>query len=261
VDGLATVEKYVQKASKAIAIGASAIFLNKPKEPSKNAAMTPEQRRDNHATLAPQIRGLNADPEKLIDHLDKNTAALSKFAPDIASGLQGTMNRASQFLQQKLPVAPPPKPLGPKYKTSDTELLKWHKYYSAVEDPTAVLHQVAAGNASIESVEALQAVYPKMYQDMQAAVTEKMTSAIANETPIPYRTKMALSLFLGSDMVPSLDSQSMLANQNMLATATQAKAQQEQSQMSGAKGKNLGKLNKSENMLTSMQATSQRKAT
>jgi hypothetical protein len=56
--------------------------------------------------------------------------------------------------------------------------------------------------------------------------------------------------------VPSLDSVSMLGNQNIMATATQAKAIQ-QSNM-GASKKSLGNIDSANRMLTSNQKTAQR---
>lgn len=260
IDGLTTIEKNAAKTSKSIASGVSSIFSTKDSgSPAKGyLAISSQERREKHDELHPELSEMTASPEKLIDHLSKNTEALNEIAPKTSEAVQGAMARATQFLQSKLPQGGPQKPLSPKYKPSDAELAKWHKYFSAVESPTEVLHDVARGTLVPETMEALSVVYPKMLSEMQMAVTDKMTDAISKKKIIPYRTKLALSLFLGSDMVNSLDPKSMLANQNMLATATMTHSAQTAGQMSGVNNKSLGKIDKAHSYMTSMQQSAQR---
>lgn len=85
-----------------------------------------------------------------------------------------------------------------------------------------------------------------------------MTEAVAKKQVIPYRTKLSLSLFLGSDLVNSLEPVNMLSAQNTLATATMEKQAQQQSQMASVNKKSLDKMNKPNRLLTAQQSASQR---
>lgn len=259
IDGLSAIERSAQKTSKSIGSGVNAIFS--PKEggsPAKGyLAITSGERRDSHDKHSPEISEMISNPEKLINKISQNTEAMSVVAPKTAAAAQSTMVRATRFLNSKLPGAGVPKrPLSPKYKPSDAELAKWHKYFSAVENPTDILKSVAQGSIVPEQMEAVSVVYPRLMQEMQVAVTDKLTDAIAKKKVITYRTKLALSMFLGSDLVNSLDPKVILATQNTMTTATQAKDQQEQ--MAGVNTKSLGKMNESNRLMTSMQKSSQR---
>lgn len=262
VDGLSTLEKQAIKTTKAISSGANAIFSESSGTPAPvkgYLAVSSSTRRDDHDKMNPQLSELTNDPQKLIDKIHENTEALSLIAPKTSQAAQGTMTRATQFLQQKLPgINVPQKPLSPKYKPSDAELAKWYKYFSAVDKPTDVLKSVASGNLVPETMEALSFVYPKLLQEMRTSVTDKMVDSIAKKKVIPYRTKLSLSLFLGQDLVNSLDPTSMLANQNMMATATQGKNMQSQ-QMGKVTQGGLSKLDSADDFLTPMQKSNQRK--
>lgn len=257
VAGLAKIERMKGAVTRSIISGVNDIFSGKATK--LIYPLLPEEKNNDHDKIKPKLNDLGADASKLIDHISENTNALSEVAPDTARAMHMTMARATQFLQQKLPgqdVAK--KPLSNTYQPSEAEIAKWHKYYSAVENPTNALKQVAVGNISAETMETLSVVYPKLLNEMQIAVTDKMSDAIAKKKLIPYRTKMALSMFLGSDLVNSLEPKTMLAMQNTMSTATQAKANMEQAQMSGASRKSLGTINKSNNFMTPMQKSAAR---
>lgn len=258
IAGLTKIEKTAAKTAKSVNLGVNAIFSQERNSSGKGyVAVSAIDRREQHNKNQPEISQYSQDPQKLIDKLHADTENMAQIAPKTAQAAQQTMARAVQFLNSKLPGAGiPQKPLSAQYRPSDTELAKWHKYFSAVDSPTQILNSVARGTIVPEEVEAVSAVYPKLMHQMQVAVTDKMTTNIAKNKSLPYKTKMALSMFLGTDLVDSLNPVSILATQNMMTTATQAKMQQEQ--MSVVNKKNVGKIEKSNSFLTPMQRSAQR---
>jgi hypothetical protein len=258
VEGLATLERNAVKTSKAIASGSAEIFSDN-KELTPVRAYLAISHKDNHDDLKGKLHSLNADPEKLIDHIDKNTRSLSEIAPRTSQSIQSTMIRATTFLKDKLPQGGTQKPLSPPYAPSDAELAKWHRYFNAVEKPTNALREVASGTLNPETMETLAAVYPKLLADMQRSVTEKMINAVQKGKSIAYRTKLSLSMFLGADLVSSLEPTNMLSNQNVVSTATQMKQSQEQMTMNPSVNKQSSdKIHQSNRLLTPGQASSQR---
>jgi hypothetical protein len=262
---LSEVERFALKTTNAINKGASGIFKLPEGLGSTARAYgsvqyaTSDEKRSTHDKIGPTVSELSSDPEKLIEKLHENTEALNEAAPKTSQAVQGSMIRAVQFLQQKLPGNNiTRKPLSPEYKPSDAELAKWYKYFSAVERPTQVLQQIAIGNLVPETMETLAVVYPKLLSEMQVAVTDKLTDAIAKKKLIPYRTKLSLSMFLGSDLVNSLDPKTMLAMQNTMATATQAKEEMERGQMNNASRKSLGTIKSTSRYMTPMQKSAAR---
>jgi hypothetical protein len=168
------------------------------------------------------------------------------------------MMNASRFLESKLPKPGKQTPLGPKYKPSEAEISKWHDYFSIVEDPIKALDQVAAGNLTGQTMETLQVVYPKLLQEMQHKITEKMIDHINKNKPIPYKTKLSLSLFLDQDLVPSLDPISIAGTQATLNAASAANDAMKNAQMSSVSTNRASKLKEANRMLTPMQKSAQR---
>jgi hypothetical protein len=101
-------------------------------------------------------------------------------------------------------------PLGPKWTPSQAEISKFNRYYQAVEDPTSILKQAAAGTLTPEAVEAVKAVYPELYDRMSQAALEKISS---HRGPVPYRSKLMLSFMLGTDLDGTLNPASIARNQ------------------------------------------------
>ncbi len=260
VDMLSKIERTANKTANAIKSGTSAIFSDGA-QAAKSAAtyMSVKEQRENHADMHEKLSDLTGNPEKLIDKLHENTEAVAQFAPKTAAGMQSAMARATQFLQSKLPQTAPTKPLSPSYKPSDADLSKWHSYFNAVENPTAALYSVAHGTLIPETMETLSVVYPKMLNDMRQSVMGKMTESISKKKVIPYKTKLSLSLFMGEDLVESLNPVSMIGNQNTMATATQSKAMQASAQMNSVNTKNAGNIKTASRYLTPMQKSADRK--
>lgn len=260
VDALALMERKAIKTSKAIGGGIGAIFSHDKYNPTKGyLAISSDERRDNHDGVREDLTSISTGPDRLIARLEENTATLSQFAPRTTQGVQSTMIRATQFLSAKLPGKDvSQKPLSAPYRPSEAELAQWHKYFSAVDNPVGALHQVARGTLTPQTMEALSAVYPKLLQDMRVQVMDKMTDAIAKKKPIPYRTKLSLSLFLNTDLVNSLTPVSVLATQNTMSAATGAKDAREAQQMRGGSAKKTAKLDGSSRMMTPMQQVAQR---
>lgn len=261
---LSNIERAALKVTNAIEKGASGIFkaheiISPIQTYGAVKFASKEERQSNHDKLRDNIADLTASAENFIDKLHEKTLPMAKIAPKAGAGVQSAIIRATSFLQQKLPGNDvPQKPLSPKYEPSNAELAKWHKYFSAIENPTHVLKDVATGTIVPETIEALSVVYPKLLSEMRSAVMSKMTEAVAKKKPIPYRTKLSLSLFLGSDLVNSLEPQSMLANQNTMATATATNKASQSGQMIDVNNKSLGKIKKSNRLLTAAQTSSQR---
>jgi dsDNA-binding SOS-regulon protein len=87
-----------------------------------------------------------------------------------------------------------------------------------VESPLSVLHDLKTASLTPESVETIQAVYPKLYDDMKLAVMDQLSSHLTKkDASLPYRHKMALSLFLGQDLDQSLTPESIHTNQTVIA--------------------------------------------
>jgi hypothetical protein len=160
------------------------------------------------------LKDLTGNPEQMHETLTKQTEGMHDHAPNTASAVQMSSARAVAFLASKLPQIPDRGPLAPEWKPSSAEVAKFNRYYNAVEKPTDILKQAAAGTLSAEAVEAVRTVYPQLFQKMQTSIMEKMAG---NKGAIPYKSRLMLGLMFGKDLDGSLSSASILRNQATLA--------------------------------------------
>lgn len=158
-----------------------------------------------------QIRTLSTDPNTLIDHLNKNTAALYQAAPNITQGLQTAMSSAVGFLNSKIPAPSSQYLLSQDFVPSQDQKVKFGNYYEAVNDPLSVMKQIKNASINNESLEALQNVHPHLYQEMKSKILENIDPEEAKS--LSYPVKMALAKFLGQPLDENMTPQAIASNQ------------------------------------------------
>ena len=119
-------------------------------------------------------------PEAVQDALARATEAMGRIAPGTSVAMMQAAQRGLQFLAEKAPKAPPAAldvpALRKPFRPPDAELAKFSRYVAAVKDPVAVLDTMAAGTITREAVEALEAVYPSLLDDMRVKVSERLAA-------------------------------------------------------------------------------------
>ena len=93
-----------------------------------------------------------------------------------------------------------------------------------------VLNHIAKGTLTPEHVAALNAIYPALAGEMQTRLIERLTEAMGVGTPIPYKARMALSMFLGTNLDSTMRPEALAANQKAFAAITAQQAANEQAQ-------------------------------
>jgi hypothetical protein len=208
-------------------------------------------------TLSKKVSQYDNNPDLLMNHLNKATQELYDVAPDHAGALQTAAAKGVQFLNSKVPRAVDQKPLSPKYVPSQAEMQDFKQYFDLVNNPLISLEQVKTGMITPKAVEVLSNVYPKLYQSMQTEVGSKLIDHLSQKKLLPYKTKLALSLFLNTDLDSSMTGQSIMSSQ----MAHQVMALKNQAQNGGGiktSQKGLQSLKSGQQILTSQQASSQR---
>jgi hypothetical protein len=134
---------------------------------------------------------------------DRATTALADLpssAPKLSANLATTATKGAEFLKSKLP-APlhNTKSLTPKsvpVTVSDLEIQQFARYWSAVTNPLSVLDDLRRGDCTKEQVEALQAVYPKLYDQIQNTVRTQLMELDEQRVLVPYQARLQLDLLL-----------------------------------------------------------------
>lgn len=259
IQRLSKIERSAQSVTRAIGKGASFVF-NKGTNISKDLAGYAGSKlatEDDFNKRVKQIQSYSGDTEHMMDAMTKGTQSLNAVAPNITQGVHTATSRAVQFLNSKIPVNPPPKPFDKPLPINKSDRDVFNTYYNTIEHPTGVFGSIKDGTLVPQQVEAIKTVMPKMYQEMTSQITEQLMKSKAKDEQIPYHTKMALSLFLGQDLDDSLE-QPLIAQNQMAMQIAQAQEDQKNAVKTTQGG--LGKITKSTQLLTPMQATAQREA-
>lgn len=158
-----------------------------------------------------ELNKYSSNPQLFMDEQAKNTEALHNAAPSITQGITTTMAKGIQFLQSKLPQPVGQMPLSPKFEPTAAQKTIFSQYYNAVNDPLSALKQVKNATLTNQTMEALQAVHPKLLAELQqkvlnAADLEKMKD-------LPYAKKLSIAKFLGQPLDNNMTSASITSNQ------------------------------------------------
>lgn len=140
--------------------------------------------------------------------------SLDGVAPETSMMLQVASLNAANFLLEKAPKNPfagQMAALSKPWSPSEASLSKWYRFVEAIERPQHVLEELAGGSVMPEHVEAMAAVYPKLLEDLRQRMLSRMTEL---EDTLPYSKRLALSGFLGTDIL-GLSSQQLALLQGL----------------------------------------------
>lgn len=189
-----------------------------------------------------------ADREKLdktIGQLQENPEQLTKmqsgnvghYLPNHQIGISVTQANAVQYLQSIKPkdhiLGPLDKPVPPQ----PAEIARYNRALDIAQQPAVVLHHIKEGTLQASDIADLHTMYPGIYKNMTAKLSDAMTAHHSDEEAIPYRTRVGLGLFLGAPIDKSMEPQSILAAQASSKSAGQA----QQKPPPAAKTNKLGK--------------------
>lgn len=248
---MAGLGRLTHSTDQAIASGVGAIFGSGAAAGGAEAAahaVTP----GNYTHVAGNLSGYSGNLDKLAEDTGQQTAPLRTHAPATTDALHGIAARGVQTLAGKLPAPGQRQPLDPPYQPSRAELVAYNRYHEIAESPARVLQHVAAGTITREHMDALQTIYPNLASEMRQKVMDRLAAEVSKGTRLPHQKRLALSLFLGSD----LDSSS---TQHHLAATQAAFAQHQQQAAPRPSAAGLSRLSVASRLSTPMQASAARK--
>ncbi len=147
--------------------------------------------------------------------------------PKFANGLVASMTRGALFLESKLPpVYRAQVPGSPGRSTSpvaDHDIAKFARYWSAVNDPISVLHDMQLGLMTNEQVESIKTVYPELWSDISERLLDRAAKADAKGERIPSQLRSQIGRFVGFATEPAF-------KQSVLDTLERAKGERDQQQ-------------------------------
>lgn len=124
------------------------------------------------------------------------TRGIGDQAPTVSNLAFRKHVAAVEFMRSKLPPMPKPNPLQPhlnKMMLGNADVERLARYITAIEQPLSVLDDWQRGTLTPESMEAIKAVYPLLYQDIRTKVAMELSGTTR---PIPYNEQVQLQLLL-----------------------------------------------------------------
>ena len=125
--------------------------------------------------------------------------------PRLAESLAAAARRKLEWLDAQMPRPPAgmSDPDVPPWRPTPAQEQRWARVVRAADDPAGVLERAAGGDVSIDEIETVRAVFPRLYQEAQFAVLE----AVASGQSIPYARRIQLGALFGLPLTATQDPQ------------------------------------------------------
>ena len=176
----------------------------------------PKTRLEAFKNVQANLTNLINDEEAAVGLLARKTARVANADPEVGMVLQQRIANTVQFLNSKLPKsAVLPGAFQRPYQPSSLELAKFERYVQVAEAPLTILEEVKNGTLTREHVEALQALYPEIYRQVQQRIMSNITSG---KWSLSYERRLQLGILLGVPADSSLQPESVAQLQSNFAT-------------------------------------------
>lgn len=154
------------------------------------------QRRERNEKAIEAARRYATDPAQLDEAVRGATINLLDMAPDMAGAAHGRAMSASMFLMSKTPIEFSDPFSKEKPLVDPIAMAKLDRYTDAVVAPMEVVAKLADGTFTSEHAEALAAVYPGLYADLQSLALE----AASNADFVPYDVRLMVRTLFNTNI-------------------------------------------------------------
>jgi hypothetical protein len=161
------------------------------------ATMVAGRAASDYERRAEQLNRLKSDPEGIANRVGGALGPNSTAAPKATAVATATALRGIEFLAEKMPPGRTDpysaQPMLERPRISDAEASKFRRFLAAADDPTIVLDEAAKGTLTREHVEAVKAIYPALYEEMQVQVMESLATS---RKKLSYSRRIQLGILL-----------------------------------------------------------------
>lgn len=184
-----------------------------------------------YAKRVDQIATLRSNPTLLSERVGNSLGPFANAAPKVTAMATETALRGLDYLATKLPPSRVDKfslqPQLQSTRASDAEISKFMRTAQAVDDPLIVLQEAKNGTLTRDHVEAVKAVYPNLYAEMQTTV---MRYVVDSKQELPYDKRIQLGILLDIPTDKSLSPDFLRAVQATYSDAEKAGTESPSSQ-------------------------------
>lgn len=229
-----------------------ASFFSGKSDSMEAPAKVERMSKKDYETQLQRLTDIVRDPGKLAQNVPVD---VRDGAPALTALAGQNAGAAAKFLYEKMPKREDgwkPKSLQLPYEPAPGELDKYARYAEAVRDPKSVALKLAAGQASPEGVEAIQTLYPNLFQKIQEQVMAKL---VAMQKPLNYEKKALLAQTFGPQIMGVSPQQALYLQSVHQANAMQGPTSPQGTQNTGKPPSTDGRqmVNSNKNMMTQNQ--------
>lgn len=184
----------IEKYRRAVAPGA--VLLQSTRQDWEDKRKPPARKvRQAYERIRAQVDKLATDADALAEQIDRESGAVAAVAPSVAVAVQAAGARAVAHLAKTAPRPPSKRWLGEKeWAPSERQIARWERTVRAVLDPMTLLSDMQKGSVTVDAVQAVREVYPRLYETVVVTLAEQ-TAELRDR--IPYRDRVQLSVLFG----------------------------------------------------------------
>lgn len=127
--------------------------------------------------------------------------------PNISTAMQLATMRTAEYISAQVPATLGTPSLGEDLPevVSDADMHDFLEKFDAAQNPMSVVRNFANGRVTMNQVEALKAVSPEMFFEIQQAALEQVRNRQAEKKPVSFNTRQRLATLLEIRTDPSQD--------------------------------------------------------
>jgi hypothetical protein len=170
---------------------------------------TPQRTPEQWEKRIAKIRAAANNPEGYLANMPEE---MLRDAPASTMAFASMTTKAAQYLLSQAPVNPYahlPENLRPKWQPSPGDLAKFESAAIGVEDPIAALERMQRGYTSPETLKAIAAVYPRLWEDAR----NRLFDRVATAKNLTYEQRLRLQPILGPMATGSTPEQAVYLQQ------------------------------------------------
>lgn len=158
------------------------------------------------------VAAQDRNPQAVFDESVKQSD-VAYYMPLQQVSISKTSSNALTYLSSIKPKPFKPGPLDKAIEPSTQEKDRYNRALHIAQQPNIVLQHIKDGTIVPSDMIDLKSMYPALYTTMVNKVSSQMVNKQSEESPIPYKTKVGLSLFLGQPIDFSMTPQAIIKAQ------------------------------------------------
>lgn len=158
--------------------------------------------------------------QERIDHLVANrqdamsiSGDVGHYLPQHASAMALSSARVVTYLTEIKPNTTPKSLLDKPVKINAVAEASYNRALDIAQNPMLVMQNIKNGTLSANDIKHLANMYPRLYVTMKMKLETQMIEAVHDKVEIPYKTKLAMSMFLGQNLDSSISPEAIIAAQ------------------------------------------------